>query len=69
MPSTGLQIDLWDGRWLMVELAEDMSSILITHMVLTTISEISNFSSAKVTLHSQISRYQLELALWVWGLW
>lgn len=54
MPSTGLQIDLWDGRWLMVEVSEDMSSILITHMVLTTISEISNFSSAKVTLHSQI---------------
>lgn len=53
MPSTGLQIDLWEGRWLMVELAEDMSSILISHTVLTVTSEISNFSSAKVTLHSQ----------------
>lgn len=34
MSSTGLYTDLLGGRWLMAELAEDMGSILITHMVL-----------------------------------
>lgn len=55
MPSTELQIDLWDGRWLMVELAEDMSSSLISHTVLTVTSEISNFSSYVTFTNLEVS--------------
>lgn len=49
MSSTALHIDLLNGRWLMAELAEDMGSILITHMVFTI---ICNPSSRKSNRHA-----------------